>query len=325
MINADNKIMEPIISIIMPIFNRGNLIAETLDSIKNQTYTLWECIIIDDGSTDNTIEILKRYQKEDNRFKFFVRPNNMPKGPSSCRNFAFEKALGSYIQFFDSDDIMHQDHLNLKINAIKDSDLVVCKLKDFEKQFDEKDFLLDTVPNISYQNLFEDFVSGIFPMMMVAPMWKKKSLQPYMPIREDLHILEDYELYARALFEPKKISIINEILILYRMGLSSSTNSFYSNIDYGLESYLEAKRTVLKLTTSKPVRLCILKMTLGFFRMGLAQQKYEGCQKCIDFIKQERLLYSIKLKIQFLRIQFFYFVFKLIKRGDTRFKPLLKL
>lgn len=313
------------ISIIIPVFNRANLISETLDSIKNQTYLLWECIIVDDGSSDNTVEVVKKYVEKDSRFKFFVRPEGLIKGPSSCRNFAFEKALGNFIQFFDSDDIMHPDHLNLKINAIKDSDLVLCKLKDFQEIFDENYFLSDSVPDIKCQNLFEDFVSGALPIMMVAPMWKKESLKPYMPIREDLHILEDYELYARALFKPKKISILNKTLIFYRMGLNSSTNSFYNNIDYGLESYFEAKKTVLQLTTSKLIKFSILKMTLGFFRMGLAQQKYKSCEKCIDFIKKEKLLYSLKIKIKFYRIVCFYYVFKLTKRGDTRLKPLLKL
>lgn len=313
------------ISIIMPVFNRADLVSETLDSIKNQTYTFWECIIVDDGSTDNTIEVIQKYIERDSRFKFFNRPLSLTKGPSSCRNFAFKKASGNYIQFFDSDDIMHPEHLSLKIDTIKNADLVICKLKDFQKEFDKSYFLFDTVPDINTQNLFEDFVSGEFPMMMVAPMWRKESLNPYMPIREDLHILEDYELYARALFIPKKISILNQTLIFYRMGLNSSTNSFYNNIDYGLESYFEAKRTVLRLTSSKPIKLSILKMTLGFFRMGLTQQKYKGCEKCIDFIKKEKLLYSLKLKMNFCRILFFYYIFKLIKRGDTRFKHLLKL
>lgn len=323
--NHNENIMTPIVTIIMPVFNRAQLISETLDSVKNQTYTLWECILVDDGSTDNTIEIVKKYIEEDNRFKLYLRPKSRTKGPSACRNFAFDKALGSYIQFFDSDDIMHPDHLKLKFNSIKDYDLVVCKLKSFEKKFDKSFFFSDNLPDLVTHNLFEDFVSGAFPMMMVAPMWKKTSLRPYMPIREDLHILEDHELYARALFKIKKIAVVNRSLIFYRIGLNSLTNSFYDNIDNGLESYFEAKRTVLKLKSTELIKLSILKMTLGFFRMGLAQKKYDASQKCIDFIKQEKLLYSLNLKISFYRIHFFYIIFKFTGRGDTRFKPLLKL
>lgn len=310
----------------MPIYNRAHLISETLDSIKNQTFTEWECLIVDDGSTDNTFQIVKKYAEEDNRFKLFTRPDYKVKGSSACRNFAFEKATGRYIQFFDSDDVMRPDHLSAKFNAIKEFDFVVCKLKEFHQNFDKGYFLSDDVPNIEFSDkVFEDFVSGAFPMMMVAPMWKKKSLKPYMPIREDLHILEDYDLYARALFEQKRFAIVNQSLIFYRIGLNSSTNSFYNNVDFGLASYFEAKRTVLKLTSSKSVKLAILKMTLGFFRMALAQKKYKASEKCIDFINKEKLAYSLKLKIQFIRILFFYFLFKTLGRGDTRFKPLLKL
>ena len=64
----------PFVSIIIPVFNRESLILETLDSIKHQTYKNWECILIDDGSTDNTIKIINDYVLDDARFKLFKRP-----------------------------------------------------------------------------------------------------------------------------------------------------------------------------------------------------------------------------------------------------------
>ena len=81
--------MNKLISIIIPTFNRAHLILHTLESIKNQTYNEWECIIVDDGSTDNTEDVLKKYIDTDSRFRYFKRPLNHTKGPSSCRNFGF--------------------------------------------------------------------------------------------------------------------------------------------------------------------------------------------------------------------------------------------
>ena len=75
------------VSIIMPIYNRAHLIIETLNSIKKQTYQNWECLIIDDGSTDNTSEVVINYAAQDTRFKFYTRPETSVKGPSSCRNY----------------------------------------------------------------------------------------------------------------------------------------------------------------------------------------------------------------------------------------------
>ncbi|MBP0904526.1 glycosyltransferase family 2 protein [Mariniflexile gromovii] len=313
------------ISIIIPIYNREYLIEETLQSIKTQTYQNWECIIVDDGSHDNTAEVTKNLIKNDSRFRFFERPKIINKGPSACRNYAFEKVRGGYIQFFDSDDIMHPEHLKLKIENIKDNDLVICKLKEFSGPFKSYDLYQPTNDIYKPKNSFEDFVIGEFPMMMVAPLWKKCVLQKYMPMREDLHILEDHELYARALFEKKEIAIINQDLIYYRVGETSSTNNFYKQVDFGLSSYFEAKRTVLKLSKSKKIKLAILKMTLGFFRQALAERNFKAAKKCLDFIKFESLCFNLSLKFKFMRIRFFYFIFKIVKKGDTKFKPLFKI
>lgn len=313
------------ISIIIPVFNREHLIVETINSITAQTYQKWECIIIDDGSFDNTIEVINDLIKEDSRFRLLVRPNKIIKGPSSCRNYAFERANGIFVQFFDSDDIMHPKHLELKMKTIRNNDLVVCKLKEFYGEF--KDFIMNETTNelVIPKNSFEEFVIGDFPMMMVAPLWKKSVLQKYIPMREDMHILEDHELYARALFEKKEIAVINQDLIYYRIGETSSTNSFYKQVDFGLNSFFEAKRTVLRLSNTKKIKLAVLKMTLGFFRQALAERNFKAAKKCLEFINTERLCYNGVLKIKLKRISFFYFIFKIIKKGDTKFKPLFKI
>ncbi|NJX15041.1 glycosyltransferase family 2 protein [Tamlana crocina] len=313
------------ISIITPIYNRSNLIEETLKSIKSQNYTDWECIIVDDGSTDNTVEVLKAITENDKRFQILVRPMSMPKGPSTCRNLGVKRAKGKYLQFFDSDDIMHPDHLKLKVKAIKDNDSVVCKLVEFSGDFRGIDHYKNSFDIRIPENVFEAFVTGEFPMMMVAPMWKKDVLSPFLPMREDLHILEDHELYARALFSIKKIAVVNKDLIYYRIGENSSTNKFYGNVAYGLDSYFEAKRTVLSLSKTKTVRLSILKMTLGFFRMALAERDFKSADACLRFIEAEKLIYNLELRLKMLRIYFFYIIFRVIKKGDTKFKPLFKL
>jgi len=315
------------ISIVIPTYDREKLIIETLDSISNQSYKNWECIIVDDGSTDNSLQSIREYTKNDSRFTVYERPQSVKKGASACRNFGFEQAKGTHIQFFDSDDIMHPEHLNSKITAIDDADFVVCKLREFEKEFDAKLFSeRHSDAHLTYEaNVFDAFVTGRFPMMMVAPMWKKESLAPYMPIREDLTILEDHELFARALFDAKKYKVVDKTLIFCRIALTSLTNSFYGNLSKGIDSYFEAKKTVLRLSNTPEIKLAILKMTLGFFRLGLAQKNYREAEKCLDFIKMEKLCYSSELKRKVRRIHLFYLVFKFVGRGDTKYKSLLKL
>jgi glycosyltransferase involved in cell wall biosynthesis len=91
------------ISIIVPSYNYGHLVAETIVSIQRQTYTGWEMIIVDDGSTDNTAAIVKERAAADPRIRFFQQSNA---GPSAARNLALREAKGDFIQFLDADDLL---------------------------------------------------------------------------------------------------------------------------------------------------------------------------------------------------------------------------
>ncbi|MDC0637800.1 glycosyltransferase, partial [Flavobacteriaceae bacterium] len=108
--------MNPLVSIIIANYNRAHLIEETLDSIKNQSYTFFECIIVDDGSTDNSVNVVQNWIQGDERFQFFKRPKSIRKGANACRNWGFkEKSKGDLIKFFDSDDIMLKDHIKISV------------------------------------------------------------------------------------------------------------------------------------------------------------------------------------------------------------------
>lgn len=114
-----NKV-HPLVSIIIPTYNRAHLIGETLDSVLAQTYPHWECIVVDDGSTDNTAEVVGVYLKKDPRFQYHHRPANRPKGANACRNYGLELIMGDYFMFLDSDDLLHDSCLDYRINNITD-------------------------------------------------------------------------------------------------------------------------------------------------------------------------------------------------------------
>lgn len=103
----------PLISIITPSYNSESFISQTIDSVIRQTYTNWELLITDDCSTDNTIEIVESYIKNDSRIKLFKLEKNS--GAGIARNFSINKAQGSYIAFLDSDDLWHIDKLAIQI------------------------------------------------------------------------------------------------------------------------------------------------------------------------------------------------------------------
>ncbi|OEY71664.1 glycosyltransferase family 2 protein [Salegentibacter salarius] len=141
--------MNSLVSIIIPTYNRGDLIVQTIHSIQQQNYSFWECIVVDDGSTDDTWKILKKYTEKDSRFKCYLCPDYRPKGANSCRNFGFEKSTGDYIIWFDSDDLMTPNHIENKLRHIKQSDVdfVVAQTQNFENDkllepyvYDKKDY-----------------------------------------------------------------------------------------------------------------------------------------------------------------------------------------
>lgn len=121
------------VSIVIPNYNREFLIEETLDSILSQTYHHWECIIVDDGSTDNSVKVIQQYIKKDSRFTFVQRPADHLKGANACRDIGLRMAEGDYIIFFDSDDLMMRHHVETKLKFMVDGDLdyAVFKSKNF--------------------------------------------------------------------------------------------------------------------------------------------------------------------------------------------------
>lgn len=88
---------EPLVSIIIPTYNRAHLIGETLDSVLAQTYENWECIVVDDGSTDHTDEVMAEYCAKDSRFRYFHRPDTHKPGGNGARNYGFLMSRGEFV------------------------------------------------------------------------------------------------------------------------------------------------------------------------------------------------------------------------------------
>lgn len=110
--------MEHLVSIVIPIYNAEKYLNDTIQSVIAQTYTNWELILINDGSPDNSEDVVLKYQ--DTRFKYYKQSNG---GVSSARNLGIEKSSGTYIAFLDADDVWLEDNLQKKITLIEKCDL----------------------------------------------------------------------------------------------------------------------------------------------------------------------------------------------------------
>ena len=109
----------PLISVIIPVYNVGKYLGKCLDSVINQTYRNLEIIIINDGSTDNSLEVATKYKNKDNRITLITQEN---KGLSGARNTGLDLASGDYIFFIDSDDYIKLNTLELFLNKLKEND-----------------------------------------------------------------------------------------------------------------------------------------------------------------------------------------------------------
>ena len=104
------------ISVVIPVYNGEHFIKRCIDSILNQTYTNWELVIVDDGSTDSTVDILEEYQNKDDRINYYVQNNN---GAGSARNLGMSYVSGEYLVFVDSDDWIEPQYFE-KLSLCKD-------------------------------------------------------------------------------------------------------------------------------------------------------------------------------------------------------------
>lgn len=211
-----------LISIIIPTYNRGHIVLDTLKSIQNQSYTAWECIIVDDGSTDNTENIINELIIIDSRFKYYKRPKKLIKGPNTCRNFGFSKSKGAWIKWLDSDDLLHKNCLKQKVNFIEASlDAVICKVE--LTHFGTSKFIKEN--KIYSRNLITDYLTNNISFYVSGPLWNKKFLDKQ-PELFDVNIsnLDDWDFNLRMLYHKPKMYFLNERLVQYRRHENSLSN-----------------------------------------------------------------------------------------------------
>lgn len=95
-----------LVSIIVPVFNSERYLNDFIQSMRNQSYTNWELIMVDDGSVDSSVPIIQEYEKKDHRIKLIRRIPERIKGGNTCRNIGFEQAKGKYVIWYDADDVV---------------------------------------------------------------------------------------------------------------------------------------------------------------------------------------------------------------------------
>jgi glycosyltransferase involved in cell wall biosynthesis len=224
----------PIVSIIIPTYNRAHLIGETLDSVVNQTHTEWACFVVDDGSTDDTEEVVKKYTEKDSRFHYAKRPRNRPKGPNACRNYGFEISKSTYVYWFDSDDLLKPDALSQYLSAFtEDTDVVIAPV---EKTDLESGIVLEQ-NRISSENLIIDYFNNKVCYFVCGPIWKRSFLNQQDELFDEyLGHHDEWDFNLRMIYRnPKKI-LLDTPQVIYRQ----HKDSFKTEIPKGNHKQIES-------------------------------------------------------------------------------------
>jgi glycosyltransferase involved in cell wall biosynthesis len=213
----------PIVSIIIPNYNRADVIAQTLGSLLRQTCPNLEAVIVDDGSIDNSWDIIKDFEKRDTRIKGHKR-DRLPNGPSTCRNIGAEIAKGKYLIFLDSDDILADFCLEQRIEYMENNqslDFTVFNIVEFyENPGDIKKILNVHCSELSvYLRLF---LNNAIPWAVCCPIWKKDFFIKIGRFDEEMIFMEDPEFHTRALLTDKvKFEVLPDSIpdVYYRKSL----------------------------------------------------------------------------------------------------------
>src|SRR5688572_29472178 len=190
----------PFVSLIIPVYNRVGLIEETLRSVIDQTYPYWEAIVVDDGSTDGSHELVMRFAESDDRIKPFQRDRE-PKGAPVCRNIGITRSVGKFLIFLDSDDVLAPYCLEQRMNLFHENDkldFIVLPTLLFSNEVNDLNIRwnIDTAQDDLLRFLGVDAL-----WQTTGPMYKREAILEVGGFREDLPFWQDFDLHIRCLLK----------------------------------------------------------------------------------------------------------------------------
>ena len=291
------------ISVIIPVYNGEKYLEECLDSILNQTYTNLEIIIVNDGSTDNSLKMCRKYQKKDKRIKIINTENY---GVSHARNIGIKESKGEYLYFMDCDDLINKFCFEeFKKYLIKDDELYSFGwqfyYKNSKKVVDEIN-QIEKFENVDEKLLLDDDVSSY--------LWNKIYLKDIL-VKNDLFFDESIHYCEDKIFNMKYSNYINKVVFnhkvqyLYRMRKNSATGNYVIKKNLSIFPALEY---IIKNSTNDKIKdYYIWLYILNFFKFKRKFKEYEFNK---DIVALEWKLYfsnylSIMKKIKMIILRYF--------------------
>lgn len=227
--------MNSLVSIITPTFNSEKFISETINSVQNQTYENWEMIIVDDGSSDKTIEIVKNIVAQDTRIHFYPQVQNV--GPAKARNIGIDKVQGKYMTFLDADDIWFPNFIENSIKTIRETNIHFVfssyKRSNEKLEFVYSDFIVPQ--KVTYTDILKtNSISCLTAFIDIEALGKKN-----MP---DIFKRQDMGLWLKYLREIPFAYGIKETQAIYRIRENSLSRNKSKLLKYQWQFYREVEK-----------------------------------------------------------------------------------
>jgi len=281
------------VTIITPSFNRADIISETAASIFGQTYPHWEWMIVDDGSTDNSWEVISEYAAKDSRVKIFKR-DRQPKGACACRNIAVEKSSGDYLIFLDTDDLLASFCLEQRVKAMEengDCDFVIFPMLLFKNKPDDLKMLW------SIENSKDDLerILESDPICQgTGTLWKKESFRKIGMWREDLKLWQDIELHIRSILWPlkyaKRMDLLPDVFLrISDVSLSRTGFNSLPKIESRVNVFTYTLTTLQKKGLFKKYKKSLGYMGWDIIMSAINNSHFSIASRLIDFCKSHSL------------------------------------
>lgn len=234
----ENKPDERKVSVIIPVYNAHEYLTDTLKSVRNQTLSEIEIICVDDGSTDDSVQIIRQQMKEDDRIRLLQQENSYA---GVARNHGFSKAVGEYVVFWDSDDIFDREALEKMYKKSKENDADICVCAGQKLMADTGKIVLT---NVYLQKKFlpkkevfskNDIPDHIFSFATNVPwnkMYKRAFIQEHSLKFQNLRQANDTYFVILSLFFANRIVTVEDRLVTYRSNNNTSLTGHASDTQY---------------------------------------------------------------------------------------------
>jgi glycosyltransferase involved in cell wall biosynthesis len=220
-----------LVSIVVPCYNQAQFLDEALQSVLAQSYTNWECIIVNDGSPDNTEEQAEKWVAKDSRFKYFYKENG---GLCSSRNYGIEQAKGIFILPLDADDKIAKDYVALAVNSFKEDTflkVVYCKAEKFGNETGMWDLQPFSLKAIAKGN-----------MIFCSAMYRKSDWEKVGGYDLNMiHGFEDWEFWIALLKNGGNVKCLDSIGFHYRIKPNSMVQKLDIEKKKKLHEYMSVK------------------------------------------------------------------------------------